>query len=721
MKNFVTIIVVAAIVFQSFAFTNAVTTDAKPIPENYSDLCSVLDKKLTENEKLIKQSNVVWGGTGVELVAANANKGTDLLKADTLKSIYKNLDVLKKMGTTGVTINIAFPLLRPNTPRQKEYIAFYKKLAQYIKNLKMTLMVKVHNIFPDQVYGNPSMKIKGMKYDDYLKQKKAQILLVAQELKPNFLTLDNEPTTQKFITGFNFTPDLWKSTTAYFLKDFKHDGIKVGCGAGSWDDFKYFQGLCDLPLDFIDIHIYPVTGDFLYKNVDKICKLVQSKNKEVVIGEAWLYKTDVYNNSDFETNYIKTFLRDSYSFWEPLDCRFIKAVSGVARMEKVVYTSFFWSNYFFAYIDYDPSYETMDPKDVLKKESKAATTNMFSNPYKTTKTGSTYADLQKSNATADITVMIAEGGGRVSYCPKNGLIAYDFIGKDGYFDVWTMKADGSDKKNLTHSFRELSKHCGNPCWDPSGKFIVFQAQDPNVSMKNQELAMPGIGINNNIYVISADGKKTWKMSKVRSGGGSLHPQFSPDGKSLVWSNIIPSTETIGRSEIMLFKISLTDQPKLLELDTLNPGYLGLYETHGFSPDGSKLIFSGIPSGKGYYDMEIYTCSVDGSNLKKLTSNTDWDEHAHYSPDCKNIVWMTSTGTNCPKQTATLQSDFWAMKADGSGKRRISFINDSTKPQFMGKVIAADFDWIDADTIIAKLGVVKDKSKLEMIVRINLKI
>jgi hypothetical protein len=715
------ILVVSAMLLLSsvFANLNAQNTTAIAVPQKYKAIYEALDKKLFENEKLVRQSSVVWGSVGVELTLANSNRGVALLKPETLPYIRKNLNSLVKIGTTGITLNIAFPMLRPTTPRQKEYLAFYKKLVAEIRNRKLSLMIKVHNVFPDPVYGIPEIKIKGMKYEDYLKQKKDQIVLIIKELKPDLLTLENEPGTQKFITGFNFTSQLWKNTIAYYLKDLKHDGIKIGAGAGSWDDIPYFKALCDLPLDFIDVHVYPVTGNYLAKNLEIIANLIKSKNKELVIGEAWLYKASSFQNSSFQKDYINTFVSDSYSFWEPLDARFVKLVFNLSRIHRSVYTSFFWSNNFFSYIPYKDEYANMEPKEILKLHNKAVMVNMLANPPKTNVTGSAFTALEKTTVNAEVKVVLKSGGGRVSCNKNNGLIAFDMVGSDGYYDVWVMKPDGSGKRNLTHSFKEIPKHNGNPCWDSTGKYIVFQAQDPNFRMKNETLATPGIGINNNIYIITSDGKKIFKMSKVRNGGGSLHPQFSADGKKLIWSNAIPSENPIGNWEMMLFGISLNSQPKLQSMDTLSPGGMQLYETHGFSPDGKTIIFSGVLKNKGYFDMEIYTCTTDGDGLKRLTSNTDWDEHAHYSPDGKKIVWASSVNTGCPKEASKLQLDYWVMNADGSGKRRITFLNDQKNQQYMGKVMASDFDWVDSKRIIAKLGVVENGVKLELILLINI--
>lgn len=692
------------------------------IPQKFSELYVKLEKKIADNEKLVKQSGIVWGTIGTELVSANSNRGTDLLRSDTFNFIKTNISALKSIGVNGLTVNIAFPLLKPTTPRQKEYLAFYKKLATEIKAQGMTMMVKVHNIFPDEVYGNPSMKIKGIKYADYVKQKKDQILLIAKELKPEWLTLDNEPATQKYITGFNFTPELWKTTLASFLDGFKHEGIKVGAGAGSWDDLKYFKLMCELPLDFIDIHIYPINGDCMVKNVTTIANLASSKGKDVIIGEAWLYKSVSFTQSPQQQDYIGNFISDAYSFWEPLDIRFIKVVSMLSRNVKAKYTSFFWSNYCFSYIPYEDAFETMKPKEILAKLNKSVSTNILANPPKLTKTGQALKDAIKSCTSATAKIIMPSNGGRVSYCKANGLVAFDRLGPDNYYDVWTMKIDGSEKTCLTSQNKSMPKHNGNPCWDPSGKFMVFQSQDPTLRMKNEKLAIPGIGINNNIYITDKNGTSFWKMSKVRNGSGSLHPQFSPTGKRLVWGNAIPSDNPVGNWEMMEFEISLSTQPKLLEMNTLYPNGMQLYETHGYSPDGKKIIFSGIPKGKdkGYFDMEIFTSDVDGSGLKQLTTNSDWDEHAHYSPDGKKIVWASSTGTGCQKETSKLQMDYWVMNVDGSGKKRITFFNDQKSPQYIGEVVLSDFDWIDNDSIITRIGFTGGSNGTEMVAVVNLK-
>ncbi len=50
--------------------------------------------------------------------------------------------------------------------------------------------------------------------------------------------------------------------------------------------------------------------------------------------------------------------------------------------------------------------------------------------------------------------------------------------------------------------------------------------------------------------------------------------------------------------------------------------LQLYEVHGFSPDGQRVIFSSIEEGKYYYGMEIYVMDLTTGETVKLTDNTE---------------------------------------------------------------------------------------------------
>ena len=56
-----------------------------------------------------------------------------------------------------------------------------------------------------------------------------------------------------------------------------------------------------------------------------------------------------------------------------------------------------------------------------------------------------------------------------------------------------------------------------------------------------------------------------------------------------------------------------------------------------SPDGSKIVFTSMRSG----DLELYTMNVDGSDIKQVTTELGYDGGAFFSPDGKKLVFRAS--------------------------------------------------------------------------------
>lgn len=314
-----------------------------------------------------------------------------------------------------------------------------------------------------------------------------------------------------------------------------------------------------------------------------------------------------------------------------------------------------------------------------------------------------------SDAVADITALL-EAGGRVSWCHQKDLIALDMRGSDQYYDIYTLKPDGSGLTSLTAGKGDKlpQMHIGQPAWHPSGKHIVFQAQDPELTFPkdyNKSMRMfvsgPGIGINNNLWLMTPDGKKFWQLTSVKSRRGVLHPHFSPNGKKLLWSEKIDrSSGGIGTWVIKLADYSFKKgKPKLKNIRVYRPNGLQLSETHGFSPNGKKIIFSGIPNGKYFFHFDLYVMNLKTGELTRLTDNYEWDEHAHFSPDGKWIIWSSSEGIPQNKNLKGLfdlkkvKLDYWIMKSDGSGKQRLTYFNEPSHLHYLnGNTLAADFDW-----------------------------
>ncbi len=56
-----------------------------------------------------------------------------------------------------------------------------------------------------------------------------------------------------------------------------------------------------------------------------------------------------------------------------------------------------------------------------------------------------------------------------------------------------------------------------------------------------------------------------------------------------------------------------------------------------SPDGKQIVFTSMRSG----DLELYTMNTDGSNVKQITSGLGYDGGAFFSPDSKKLVFRAS--------------------------------------------------------------------------------
>ena len=304
-------------------------------------------------------------------------------------------------------------------------------------------------------------------------------------------------------------------------------------------------------------------------------------------------------------------------------------------------------------------------------------------------------------------------GGRLGVS-KDQTIAFDCKGSDGFYDLYIMNWDESHRICLTSETENVpQKHNGNPSWHPNGNYLVFQSVDPNLEGLppryheiEKVLTGPGAGVNNNLWITDKNGQQFWQLSHVNDKNGVLHPHFSHDGKKLLWSDMIDHTESPnGKWVIRIGDITIyEDKAKLENIVTLQPQNMMFYETHGFSPDDQKILFSGSPSGYYQY-MDIYEYDLHSEEMLRLTGpDHEWDEHAHYSPDGKKIVWMSSRGIPQTIKQYQVNTDYWLMDRNGTNKKRLSYFNDPQSEHFIpGGVASADCDWLnDGSKIIGYL-------------------
>ena len=181
-----------------------------------------------------------------------------------------------------------------------------------------------------------------------------------------------------------------------------------------------------------------------------------------------------------------------------------------------------------------------------------------------------------------------------------------------------MNPDGSGIVKLTHS-EDLSEATG---WSPDGKKIAFDSDRRNGALRSD------------IYVMDADGSHVRRVSTLpEKAEYDYAPQFSPDGKRLVFTRYIDEEIPI---EAALFTVRVADGGGL---EQLTPWGMGAGDAD-WSPEGTKIVFEASPEASSHGD--IFTIDADGEQLTNLTDNMrsgGGSADPVWSPDGTKILFL----------------------------------------------------------------------------------
>lgn len=374
-------------------------TKSKPethsiIPPEYQRIYDGLSGKLDAFDSYLDSH---WNGAkykvtfGAELLPANGHLGEKLLTEQNYKGTMIYLDSLQSLGVQGVKVAISYPLLSPDFPNSDSYLKYYKNLAQELRKRGMIMLVAIGNLLPDPAFTDLTVSFSNLTFDKYRQTKHRIAERMIKEIHPNYLTIANEPSTEAMATGLKVTVPEFTETVRYVLKGLDRSGVLVGAGTGTWNQLDYVKSLArDTDLDYIDIHIYP--ANYL-EQVITIADIVHANNKRLVIGEAWTYKVDDSELGDLGNIATQAvmFGRDVYSFWEPLDSRFVEILVKLANYKQYEFISPFWSKYFFGYLDYEAVPKNLTYRQITQLSNQKAFQNILSR--KLTGTGLTYQKL----------------------------------------------------------------------------------------------------------------------------------------------------------------------------------------------------------------------------------------------------------------------------------------------------------------------------------------
>jgi TolB protein len=172
--------------------------------------------------------------------------------------------------------------------------------------------------------------------------------------------------------------------------------------------------------------------------------------------------------------------------------------------------------------------------------------------------------------------------------------------------------------NSMITFQAKSEAWGAKC----DQIYTFPFTDGDMLNHTPKLISNGIGRTTCSYFMP--GNKTILYASTRSGGTDCppEPERRTDGKYL-WP--------LYRD----FDIYIADLKGNI-IDTLirNEGYDAEATV---SPDGKLIVFTSDRTG----DLELFTCYIDGSNIRQVTSGLGYDGGAFFSPDSKKLVFRAS--------------------------------------------------------------------------------
>jgi Tol biopolymer transport system component len=161
-----------------------------------------------------------------------------------------------------------------------------------------------------------------------------------------------------------------------------------------------------------------------------------------------------------------------------------------------------------------------------------------------------------------------------------------------------------------------------PNWTHDGKSLIYNSNGRlyRFDLESRSLEEMDTGFataNNNDHVLSFDGTML----------GISHHSANHNGQSIIYT--LPSSG---------------GAPK--EVTPVGPSYL-----HGWSPDGSFLVYTGERGG----ELDIYKIPIGGGEEIQLTRSPGLDDGPEYSPDGRTIIFNSS-------RSGTMQ--IWRMGPEG---------------------------------------------------------
>jgi len=351
-----------------------------------------------------KSSNVLWSS---EVLAANANNGLPVLNNSA--NALAQINMYKAMGARAVTVNMAFPIVTQDyytfNGDPQDYasmVAFYANLATQIHQLGLKMIVEAALVYPGLSGMNVAAYYASLTDAQFIAERANNALTIAQQVGPDYINLNSEPDTDLINSGGKTNE--YGSASGYVamnranISTLRSAGVKtpLGVGIGSWlhgnsgGAGAWVAALVSIPgLSFFDIHVYPVIDNFLQYLITYTSQ-AQAAGLPVGIAQTWVNKESAAEWAAQSPSQTDVYARNAYSFWTPIDQAYLTSLVDFANWKGLLYISPFWTQCFYAYLDYE-QVSSLTPAQVQTMQYAAAATALGA--HQTSITALTYSNL----------------------------------------------------------------------------------------------------------------------------------------------------------------------------------------------------------------------------------------------------------------------------------------------------------------------------------------
>jgi dipeptidyl aminopeptidase/acylaminoacyl peptidase len=220
-------------------------------------------------------------------------------------------------------------------------------------------------------------------------------------------------------------------------------------------------------------------------------------------------------------------------------------------------------------------------------------------------------------------------------------------------DLWIADVATGERHPLTTT----GHSCNSAEWSPDGKWIAFASDRPGSLPKSP-------AEKRQLWIMPANGGEAQQLTKMEKGVGGF--EWAPDSQRIALSAEAPEPKAMKdrkdsfgdyhviHADYEMAHLWLVDLPK-----TDAAGRIGAVgepkeltkedsfsvEEFSFSPDGSRIAFSAArdPDLISSFSKDVYVVRVTDGSVKEIVDTPGPDSDPQWSPDGKQIAYVTSNG------------------------------------------------------------------------------